>query len=125
VDAIPTVEQEKANYQESLSKKDIIDEEDNVRIVEQLKGAQGWQPGSVVYADTYLYRTSPTLSKISEHLEKGKRYILLGSGGSYSRGRFIFVDTCGVQEDTPEVRRELEKGFAQNDNLRGPELGTF
>jgi len=27
-----------------------------------------------------------------------------------------------VQEDTPEVRRELEKGFAQNDNLRGPEL---
>jgi hypothetical protein len=29
---------------------------------------------------------------------------------------------CGVQEDTPEVRRELEKGFAQNDNLRGPEI---
>jgi hypothetical protein len=122
IDAIPTVEQEKANYQESLTKKDIIDEEVNVRIIEQLKGTDAWQPGSVVYADTYLYRNSPSLSQISEHLTKGKRYILLGSGNNYQSGRIVFVDTCGVQEDTPEVRRELEKGFAQNDNLRGPEL---
>jgi hypothetical protein len=28
---------------------------------------------------------------------------------------------CGFQEDTPANRRELEKGFAMNDNLRGPE----
>ena len=24
---------------------------------------------------------------------------------------------CGAQEDNPETRRELEKGFAQNDTL--------
>jgi hypothetical protein len=24
---------------------------------------------------------------------------------------------CGIEEDTPETRRELEKGFAQNDTL--------
>jgi len=41
--------------------------------------------------------------------------ILLVAGGAA-------LALCGVQEDTPEVRRELEKGFAQNDNLRVPEL---
>jgi hypothetical protein len=37
-------------------------------------------------------------------------------------GPWLHLVRCGVQEDTPEVRRELAKGFAQNDNLRGPEL---
>jgi hypothetical protein len=62
------------------------------------------------------------LSQISEHLAKGKRYILLGSGNNYQSGNILDVDVCGMQQDTPEVRRELEMGFAQNDNLRGPEL---
>ena len=30
----------------------------------------------------------------------------------------LSFERCGVREDTPEVRRELEKGFAQNDTLR-------
>jgi hypothetical protein len=34
----------------------------------------------------------------------------------------IALERCGLQADTPDVRRELEKGFTQNDNLRGPEL---
>jgi hypothetical protein len=59
----------------------------------------------------------------------GERYIILPSEFSYGKpdesgvgGDLIAPFRCGVQQDTPEVRRELEKGFAQNDNLRGPEL---
>ena len=29
---------------------------------------------------------------------------------------------CSLHEGAPEVRHELENGFAQNDNLPGPEL---
>jgi hypothetical protein len=59
---------------------------------------------------------------MAEKLSKGKRYILLSSEDYKGDDRMLSVDSCGVQEDTPEVRRELEKGFAQNDKLRGPEL---
>jgi hypothetical protein len=58
----------------------------------------------------------------------GKKYIVFpeehtyGKRDRYGNDSLIVPGTCGVQEDTPEVRRELEKGFAQNDHLRGPEL---
>jgi hypothetical protein len=59
----------------------------------------------------------------------GERYIVLPSEFFYGKpdesgvGRDLIAPfRCGVQQDTPEVRHELEKGFAQNDNLRGPEL---
>jgi hypothetical protein len=29
----------------------------------------------------------------------------------------LLLGRCGVQEDTPETRREIEKAFAQNDAL--------
>jgi len=57
------------------------------------------------------------------------RYVILPSEYFYGKPDESGSETdpiipvrCGVQEDTPEVRRELEKGIAQNDNLRGPEL---
>jgi hypothetical protein len=59
---------------------------------------------------------------MTETLSKGKRYILLSSEDYKGEDRILDVDSCGVQADTPEVRRELEMGFAQNDKLRGPEL---
>lgn len=126
VDAIPTVEQEDPIYQKKLSENEIVPEveveEARVRIIEQLKGSHAWQPGTVVDARTYLNRYSTPLPQMAEKLSKGKRYILLSSGDYQGGDRMLFVDSCGVQEDTPEVRRELENGFAQNDKLRGPEL---
>jgi len=126
VDAIPTVEQEDPNYQKKSSEEQPIPEveieEARVRIIEQLKGIQAWQPGTVVNARTYLNRYSTPLPQMAEKLSKGKRYILLSSEDYKGDDRMLSVDSCGVQEDTPEVRRELEKGFAQNDKLRGPEL---
>ena len=58
----------------------------------------------------------------------GKQYIVFpeeiiyGKREGRSDDSLIGPGTCGVQEDTPEVRRELEKGFAQNDHLRGPKI---
>jgi hypothetical protein len=72
--------------------------------------------------------------KQAERLELGKRYLILPIEETYgtiepfdspnepSVEPRIGLPRCGVQEDTPEVRRQLEKGFAQNDNLRRPEL---
>jgi hypothetical protein len=60
---------------------------------------------------------------IRERLAPGKSYLLIYEDSfDASHGPWLHLDRCGVQEDTPEVRHELEKGFAQNDNLRGPEL---
>ena len=64
----------------------------------------------------------------AEEMVPGKRYMVLphedtyGEPDRYADESEIDPYRCGVQEDTPEVRRELEQGFAQNDNLRGPEL---
>jgi hypothetical protein len=63
------------------------------------------------------------LSSQDEHLVPGRRYIVFPIGND-SRQEHVTKDSplsferCGVLEDTPEVRRELEKGFAQNDTLR-------
>jgi hypothetical protein len=126
VEAIPTVEQENPAFQKKLSEKEIVPEveveEARVKIIEQLKGAQAWQAGTVVDARTYLNRYTTPLPQMPERLSNGKRYILLSSVEYQGEDRKLFVDSCGMQEDTPANRRELEKGFAQNDHLRGPEL---
>jgi hypothetical protein len=122
VDAIPTAEQEKAAYQKENSGADAMYEAANVRLVEQLKGTSTWTPGTVVEADTFpgIHFNPPP--QPPEHLALGNRYILLPSGVYRGKEESLFMERCGVQKDTPEVRRELERGFAQNDNLRGSEL---
>jgi hypothetical protein len=51
-----------------------------------------------------------------------KRYIVFPLGND-RRDRILTKDSpitlerCGVQEDTPELRHQLEIGFAQNDSL--------
>jgi hypothetical protein len=85
------------------------------KVVAYLKGGTRWPVGSI-------------LKVAAEKMIPGKRYLILPSEEPYGKpDRYedeseICPARCGVQEDTPEVRRELEKGFAQNDNLRGPEL---
>jgi hypothetical protein len=86
-----------------------------VRAVSYLKGTVRWPVGSI-------------LNVSAEGMVPGKGYVVLPSEDPYGKPvRYedeseIDPVRCGVQEDTPENRRELEKGFAQNDNLRGPEL---
>ena len=95
-----------------------------VRVVSSLKEPAPWLPGAIVSADL-LYWLNHQLSLWSEeeHLVPGRRYIVFPIGND-RRDQLVTKDSplsferCGVQEDTPEIRRELEKGFAQNDTLR-------
>ncbi|WP_035347448.1 hypothetical protein [Edaphobacter aggregans] len=90
-----------------------------VRVVSSLKESAPWLPGAIVSTLNY-YASS---SSEDEHLVPGRRYIVFAIGND-SRDQYVTKDSpvrferCGVQEDTPEIRRELEKGFAQNDTRR-------
>lgn len=102
---------------------DLKKEEAKVRILAPLKGTPPWDRDAIVLAYAY----EGTDNKASEHLLPGSRYIVFPIGDDrrdqvLTRESPIELDRCGVWEDTPENRRELEKGFAQNDDLHGSEL---
>lgn len=106
---------------------DFKREENNVKILTILKGAPPWDLGSIVlahpYGGTEFY---PDSLGASEHLIPGKRYLVFPIGDdrrdqSLTRESPIELDPCGVWADTSENTRELEKGFTQNDGLRGAE----
>jgi hypothetical protein len=110
------------------------DEWATARVVEFLKGSPRWPVGSTIKMRSYSGRMNFYPFQLAEHLRAGKRYVILPNEATYgnpdgerssndaSHEPLIGLQRCGVQEDTPEVRLEFEKGFAQNDNLRGPEL---
>lgn len=105
-------------------------EEATVKIDEILKGTSPWSTSSIVTALPYSgsgYFGESVTEQLAEHLRPSQRYIVFPidddhKGQRLTKDSEISLDRCGVQEDTPEVRRELEKGFAQNDNLRRSEL---
>jgi hypothetical protein len=95
-----------------------------VRVVSSLKEPAPWLPGAIVSADLFYWLNHQlSLWSEEEHLVPGRRYIVFPIGND-RRDQLVTKDSplkferCGVQEDTPEIRRELEKGFAQNDTLR-------
>jgi hypothetical protein len=97
-------------------------EVERARIISTLKGSP-WRNGLVMDVYPYPQDQHDPATAIRERLIPGKRYLLAYEDPfDDPPGPWLNLDRCGVQEDTPEVRRELEKGFAQNDNLRGPEL---
>ncbi|HXR39236.1 MAG TPA: hypothetical protein VN776_09085 [Terracidiphilus sp.] len=108
--------------------RDFEKEEAQVKILTSLKGTPPWTKETVVLAYPYVGTNNvPATHEASEHLFPGKRYIVLPVGDDrrdqvLTKESPIELDRCGVWEDTPENRRELEKGFAQNDELRGAEL---
>jgi hypothetical protein len=94
-----------------------------VRVVNSLKEPVPWLPGAIVNADNREWFDEAFLSSQDEPLVPGRRYIVFPIGND-SRQELVTKDSplsferCGVQEDTPETRRDLDKGFAQNDTLR-------
>ncbi|HXR39334.1 MAG TPA: hypothetical protein VN776_09585 [Terracidiphilus sp.] len=113
---------------------DSSNKEATVRVVTYLKGTSRWPVGSTLKVRTFGGELNLPPFELAEHLQAGKRYVILPVEGFYGTPELygpandatnepeIGLPRCGLQEDTPEVRRELEKGFAENDTLRGPEL---
>jgi hypothetical protein len=99
----------------------------NVRILEALKGDALWAAGTIVKASSFPGDFLNPPFKRAERLIPGHRYIILPVEDQTSKPESIGDDSriemgyCGTLDDTPHVRRELEKGYAQNDHLRGPE----
>lgn len=104
------------------------------KVVTFLKGTPRWPVASTIKVLPFGGQLAFPPFRLAEHLVPGKRYVILPSESFYGKPDLygplsdtihepqIGLPRCGVQKDTPEVRRELERGFAQNDNLRGPEL---
>jgi hypothetical protein len=87
-----------------------------VRVVSSLKEPAPWLAGAIVDAKQFYWDKG-------KHLVPGRRYIMFAIGNDdrlqiITKDSPITFERCGVHEDTPEIRRELEKGFAQNDTLR-------
>jgi hypothetical protein len=113
---------------EALSTKIVKNQENDreyrkvtkVRFINSLKEPAPWLPGAIVNADNREWFEKDWLSSQYQPLVSGRRYIVFASGEPelVSKESPISFERCGVQEDTPEIRRELEKGFAQNDTLK-------
>ena len=93
-----------------------------VRIIESLKQPPPWPIGAIVSAHTFDGYNYPPAEEDAEYLIPGKRFIVFPVGDDerhqlLTRDSPINLERCGVQQDTPEIRRDLEKGFAQNDTL--------
>jgi hypothetical protein len=94
-----------------------------VRVVSSLKGPAPWLPGAIVSTHLPHWLNDASPSSEDENVVPGRRYIVFAIGNDVrnhilTEDSPIMFERCGVQEDTPEIRRELEKGFAQNDTLR-------
>jgi|SRR5271156_3603101 len=88
-----------------------------------LKEPAPWLPGAIVSTNFLYWLNGASPSSEDEHLVPGKRYIVFAIGNDerhdiVTKDSPLRFDRCGVLEDTPEIRSELEKGFAQNDTLR-------
>jgi len=104
------------------------------RVVAFLKGKPPWPVGTTLKVLPFGGQEAFPPHERAERMEQGKRYVILPNEETYGvlellsspneppHGPHISLPRCGVQDDTPEVRRQLETGFAQNDNLRGSEL---
>ncbi len=112
---------------EALATKTVRDhgfeeEMTEVRVVDSLKGRSPWLPGAIVAAYPFPGADYDSPTQKAEHLVPGRRFIMFPIGDDRRDQRVtkdspITLDRCGLQEDNPEMRREIEKGFAQNDPL--------
>jgi hypothetical protein len=94
-----------------------------VRVVGSFKEPAPWLPGAIVDTNHLYWDNDPSSASEDDHLVPGRRYIVFAIGNDdrlqlVTKDSPVSFERCGVQEDIPEIRRELEKGFAQNDALR-------
>ena len=88
-----------------------------LRVVSSIPDSE-WRSGD--HLTVLPYPEEPALS---EHLMPGKRYIVLLDDYN-ATGTFVPIKRCGVLDDTPQTRLELNKGFIQRNSYKGPLLGN-
>lgn len=88
-----------------------------LRVVSSIPDSE-WRSGD--HLTVLPYPVEPALS---EHLIPGKRYIVLLDDWDVS-ATYVRVRRCGVLDDTPQTRLELNKGFIQRNSYKGPLLGN-
>jgi hypothetical protein len=102
-------------------------EEAHIKINAVLKGTPPWPLPSTVTAYPYPgYPYEADTLKYAEHLEPRKSYIVFPVGDDRKDQKLtekspMQLDRCDVWDDTPENRRLVESGIAQNDSFHGPE----
>jgi len=91
----------------------------SVKVLSTLKGSRRME-GLTVEAFPFAGDTDRLEYEIPEHMRAGQRYLLLWQDqkGDPAVPPGFALERCGVQPDTPEVREELKKGIAMNDEYR-------
>jgi len=90
-----------------------------VKVLSTLKGNRRMD-GLIVDAFPFAGETDAPEFKVAEHMQIGKRYLLLwqdeGSDPPMPPG--FDLERCGVHPDSPVVREELREGVSMNDGYR-------
>jgi hypothetical protein len=87
-----------------------------VRMVQALKGTSPLAPGSLLEVVPWFGGDYYDTWKAPEHLVPGKRYVIIPYQDAVPPK--LSTDFCGVLEDTPLIRQQINQGMAQNDLLR-------
>jgi len=124
-----------ASQKESSSYDGSTYEEDKVALDGVIKGKAPWKPGTMLRANPYSGDSVNPPFTAPEHLLPDHRYLALivdriseldadyhPPPEALAARPGVNLDRCGVLDDTPENRLELQKGIAQNDQLRVPEF---
>lgn len=123
----------------SSAKKDSFEgipfEEDRVRLTGILKGSAPWAAGALLNAEPYSGDPMNPPFSLPEHLTPGRHYLLVivyrfpelephydPPPEEIAKGPGLSLDRCGVLEDTPQNRRDIQRGIGQNDQLRVSEF---
>ena len=107
-----------------VSEQDSQREIANVSIVGSLKENSPWLLGTTAQAYPFSGNDYASPPQEAEHLVPGRQYIVFPIGDDrrdqrVSKDSPLRLERCGVVMDSSATRRDLEKGFAQNDYLKG------
>ena len=94
-----------------------------VRFEDAMKGTVPYRSGSMIEAYLYAGEESDPPFGNAENIVVGHRYLLiLDRQMTTADMPSLYLERCGVLDDTPANRAELRKGFEMNDQLRVSEF---
>jgi hypothetical protein len=94
-------------------------EKASVRVIASLKGPPNYKPGQVV-AVTSNSMSAYSPAEIETPLTPGKQFLLLARSPE-DKSQPLDLWRCLALSDTPEARKQLEAGAAENDIIRYPD----